>query len=476
MTTTVPDAGSPSVPPYELDPAQLHEAVDRYSSNPIYRDADRLHDGDNPYRRQLLPQAGLDYSVPLPRSRALGRSALAGHRLLTNIYEADLVFLPEGAFGSMWSDFRAFYSPGNRALGEMIRPAVERHCFGFLDAEVEVTGDWTPAALEAYLSDIVRPDDAPYGGPERAVLDSADPQRAARLWMIQFAPDFLSEASPMIRNVLGNYGPAQSEWFKIVIDEYGYGVHESKHSTLFIDTLRSLGLDASIHAYWQHYLAGSLAANNYFHYIGKNHENFFRYLGALYYTECTLVQFCERVTRMLAEVFGDNADAHYFTEHVHIDVHHGRMALEKLVLPLVARCGDVVIPEIVRGVNEFRTVATLADADIVAQIEWVDRLEEHVRLHDRLWPQLRAGELTAPVTPGVGSSTTVITSDQYDEDTLLHVVSGTMRLIAGYDAERDLPAGSGIVIPAGRLHGATIRSGDCTFETYPVPGSAGCSS
>ncbi|MGI9093180.1 MAG: iron-containing redox enzyme family protein [Mycobacteriales bacterium] len=467
MTSTLPAGFAPFV----LDSGQLRDAVLRYASNPLYIDGERWLNGDNPYRRQLLPQTlpSFDFSVPLRRDQVFSAAALASHRLLLNIYEADLVFLPGKGLEAKWSDFTAFYSSSNRAFGEIIRPALERHCFGFLDDEIDVTGDWTPASLEAYLTDIVRDDVGEWGGPERAILSSADPERAARSWMIQFAPDFLSEASPMIRNVLGNYGPAQSEWFKIVIDEYGYGVHESKHSSLFVDTLSSLGLDPGVHTYWQYYLAGSLAANNYFHYLGKNHENFFRYLGALYYTECTLVQFCARVIRMMRQVFGETADVRYFTEHVHIDVHHGRMALEKLVLPLVERCGDVVIPEIVRGVSEFRTLAGIADVDIAEQIRWTDGLDAAMREHDRLWPQIRDGELPAPATPLVGTSDTVITSDQYDTDTLLHVTSGSMRLIAGWEAELPLAPGDGVVIPAGRLHGATISSGDCTYETYPVP-------
>ena len=189
----------------------------------------------------------------------------------------------------------------------------------------------------------------------------------------------------MLRNLLGNTGDIQSEWFKIVIDEYGYGVHDTKHSTLFERTLESVGLEADVHRYWQYYLPGSLLMNNYFHYLGKNHELFFRYLGALYYTETTLVDFCARAARLLDDVFEGSADVEYFTEHVHIDTHHGRMALEKLILPVVQRYGPVVIPEILKGYEQFQLVAEIADEDFVTQIAWMDEGPANKSLHDPVY-------------------------------------------------------------------------------------------
>ncbi|KMQ80554.1 hypothetical protein BPMI_04742 [Candidatus Burkholderia pumila] len=86
----------------------------------------------------------------------------------------------------------------------------------------------------------------------------------------------------MARNVLGNFSAHQSELFKILIEEYGYGMHEKKHSTIFEEMMRQAGLNATTHHYWQFYTAPSMALTNYFHYISANHQHFFRYLGALF--------------------------------------------------------------------------------------------------------------------------------------------------------------------------------------------------
>jgi Iron-containing redox enzyme len=457
--------------PFRLSSEELREAILRYASAPIYLDNEEWVNEDNPYRRQLRPQVlgYLDFDRVLPKEHMLDYEGLAAQRLLTSIYEADLMFLPRHGLADVMDDYRWFYSPDNRAYGEVIRPALERFAFGFLADEVEVSGKWTRASLEAFLRDIARDEDtaAPTAS-ELAIEKSADPQRAARMWLIQFAPDFLSEASPMIRNLLGHFGPAQSQWFKIIIDEYGYGVHDTKHSRLYEQTLESVGLSSDLHHYWQYYLTSSLLLNNYFHYLGKNHELFFRYLGALYYTETALVSFCQRAHELLTRVFAGSVDSRYFTEHVHIDKHHSRMALDKLVLPIVEACGDVVIPEIVRGVEEFRVLSEIADADFAAQIGWMDAGPRNKELHDPVWAAIESGRVTAPIAHLVEPRGELSNTHCHNGDELCHIVSGTMRFVSGHDAYQILEGGQGTVIERNRLHGAIIESEECIYQIHSV--------
>lgn len=456
--------------PYELRGTELRDAVLRYASNPIYLDNEEWENDDNPFRRQLRPQVlqHLDFDRPPGREGLLNYTSLAVQRVLTTIYEADLVFLPKGGLKGHWEDFKRFYSPTNRALGEIVRPALERYAFGFLDDEVETSGEWTAQSLETYLESLDPTAPTEPSRSEKAILGSTDRERAARMWLVQLAPDFLSEASPMIRNVLGHYGAAQSEWFKIIIDEYGYGVHDTKHSRLFEQTLESAGLKSDIHRYWQYYLNSSLLMNNYFHYLGKNHELFFRYVGALYYTEATLVDYCRRANAMLREVFGDTVDTRYFTEHVHIDQHHGRMALEHLIRPLIAEHGEEIIPEIVRGIEEYRQILDIADDDFATQIAWMDRGPEYKKLHGPVYDALRSGRVTAPVADIVEPFAELSNTHCHDGDELCHIVSGTMRFVAGLDSYQILEAGEGTVIQTNRLHGAIIESDECVYQIHSV--------
>lgn len=466
----------PPYKPFELTPEQLKEYVIQYATNPLYLDNEEWENDDNPYRRQLRPQIlqYIDFSRVLPRSEILNYESMAAQRILTNIYEADLMFLPKAGLKEKWEDFKRFYSPSNRVLGEIIRPSLEKFAFGFLDQEIEVSGKWTKVELEKYLRSLLDRDMTAPSASELAIEKSTDPVRAARMWLIQFAPDFLSEASPMIRNVMGYYGAAQSEWFKIIIDEYGYGVHKTKHSKLFERTLESVGLRTDVHRYWQYYLTSSLMQNNYFHYLGKNHELFFRYVGALYYTETALVEFCRRAAELLTKVFGSQADVEYFTEHVSIDQHHGRMALEKLVLPLVEEHGEVIIPEIVRGFEEIQLISEIADQDFADQIAWMDAGPTNKELHGPVWAAIESGKVTPPVDHLVEPRGELSNTHCHNGDELCHIVSGTMKFVAGYDSYQILNAGEGTVIQRNRLHGAIIESEECVYEIHSVGDYRAC--
>lgn len=460
----------------ELSSEEVRHAVMQLAASPIFLDNEDWFNDDNPYRRQLRPQLlpHLDFNRVLGREALFDYENLAAQRLLTTIYETDLMFLPKGGLEDKWEDFQRFYSPATRHWGDIARSPLERFSFGFLQDEVEVSGRWTRDSLEAYLGELTERDFAEPGIAEAAIAASSDQTRAARMWLIQFAPDFLSEASPMIRNALGSYGSPQSEFFKIIIDEYGYGVHHAKHSRLFEQTLESVGMRSDIHHYWQFYLTGSLMMSNYFHLLGKNHEYFFRYLGALYYTETTLVYFCKRAADLLREVFGAEIDVAYFTEHVHIDQHHGSMALEKLILPVVDACGDVVIPEIVRGYEEFQAIAEIGDEDFAKQIAWMDSGPVNKRLHGPVWDAIRSGRVTAPVATIVEPRGELSNTHCHDGDELCHIVSGTMRFVSGHDSYQILEAGEGTVIECNRLHGAIIESDECVYEIHSVGEHTAC--
>lgn len=129
----------PAYVPEPLTGPALTEALVRYATNPIYLDNEEWENDDNPYRRQLRPQVlpYLNFDQPLNRDQLLQYESLAANRMLTSIYEADLMFLPKGAFTEdQRADFAAFYSAANRTRGEAVRPALERFAFGFLDDEV----------------------------------------------------------------------------------------------------------------------------------------------------------------------------------------------------------------------------------------------------------------------------------------------------------------------------------------------------
>jgi hypothetical protein len=453
------------------DDALFKDCLLQFGDSDLFADTEEWLSDDNPYRRTLRPHVFryLDFSRPLGRDEILTYTSLTANRTLLTVYETDFMFLPRRDFAKKRADFEDFYSGSRKVLGEIIRPRLERFLFGFLDKEVEVTGGWTPAALTAYFEDYAR---SMHKDPEirsmAAVRSSSDREHAAKTFLIQLAEDFLVESSPMSRNVLGHYGPLQSELFKIVVDEYGYGVHETKHSTLFETLMSSVGLDPSPHAYWQFYLTSSMLLNNYYNMICRDHSKFFRYIGAIFQAETAFIPYCRQAADTMRSVFGAGAEVRYFLEHVHIDHHHSKMVLDKLVKPAIERYGSAVIPDIIRGFEEAKLLGEIAEQDLCAQVSWSDGGEEFKALARPVYAKIQGGAINPPKQQFIEPRGELSVTHVHDGDELCHIESGVMKFVTGHERYTMLNPGEGTVIQRNRLHGAIIDSEECVYSIYSI--------
>lgn len=454
----------------QFSPVEMKRFVEMYAANPLFSDTSELLIHDNPYRRPIDQKsiAQFDFSRPLTRANSFGASALAAHRMLLNIYETDLVFLPENNFASKRNDFTNFYSNDSKVFGELVRPMLETHVFGFLADEINVTGRWSVDAVQSYLQALVKQHEQSELEICAAVRAAEDPVLAARWLMIQVAGDFLSEASASARNILGKYGALQSELFKIVIDDYGYGVHQAKHSTLFENTLATCGLSSDAHAYWQFYLGSSLALNNYYHYVSRDHSKYFRAIGAIAVAESLFAHSCRKISEMLRAVFGSSVDTYYFDEHYHIDAHHGRMAFDYVVAPAIEQHGEAIIPDIMRGMEELQLITSLADEDFVAQLAWAGALEDFKTQAQKVRQRILEGQLQPSKTSYVATLNQPSVTRVYDRDKLCVIDSGTLDIIVGYGHVVRLDAGDCFIIPRQRLHGLTAASAECGYHVYDL--------
>jgi Iron-containing redox enzyme len=444
--------------------------IQSYAANPLFQDVNEWIIHDNPYRRPLRPQdlKSIDFNLPLRKDQVLNYSALAAHRMLLNIYENDLVFLPEDDFAGKKNDFNLFYSNENKLLGEFIRPTLEAHIFGFLNSEIDVSGQWSIDDLKAYFGEIFTQDHQSGAKVADAILASSNSQQAAILLLIQVASNFLLKSSPLARNVLGTYGSMLSEMFKIIIDEYGYGVHRTKYSTLFENTMVNCGLLPHVHSYWQFYLSSWLALINYFHLLSRDHSKLFKFIGVLVYTEATLGHTCRLWSKMMCSVFGSNFDTTYFNELTHMSEYHGRIAFDNLIMPAIAKYGNSIIEDIVQGIEKYRLLQEIADRDFIEQLNWSEQIEKYKLLAQRIALRICNQELQLPKKTLIKSGNELSVTCTYDEDQLLVVESGVIRLINGYNQFISLQAKEAIIIPRNRLNGSVVRSDECTYHIYSL--------
>lgn len=459
---------------FENHAEEFNHYLRMFARNPVFEDAqhDEVVITGNPYRRPLRVRdiCVQDFTRRLSRADINSNSALSANRILLNIYESDFLFLPPAGAASCWRDFARFYDPTCKVLGEIIRPVLEEHLFGFLESEVRYSGAWTPAALKDYLHAWPETCRAAPDALGEAVLGARNREEAARFFLIQLAADYLTEASVMGRNVLGSYGPELSELFKVLIDEYGNGVHEAKHSTLYEDTLRSVGLSSTVHAYWQFYLPASLLTNNYFHSLSKDHRRFFRYLGGLYNTEVSLISATRAQSNMLKAVFGEGGvDTRYFDEHAHIDRFHGQMVLERLILPALERFGDAIVPEILLGFEHVRLLQEIADRAIAAQIRFFDSVQANRPAAARLYHRVQNGELKLDLETFVEPLGERSTTHIHDDHRLLAIEEGEMDFWPRQGDPLRLVPGDVLFIPRHRLHGSVVTSARCVYHQPIVP-------
>src|ERR1700761_7513206 len=91
-----------------------NDIVKAFARNPAFRAAEwaELTTEDNPFRRPVRPDdlEWLDYAEPMPVQRVLLLSGLLGHRMLRNIYDAELLYVQPRASTAADTDRANFYS------------------------------------------------------------------------------------------------------------------------------------------------------------------------------------------------------------------------------------------------------------------------------------------------------------------------------------------------------------------------------
>jgi len=150
------------------------EAMRRYADQRIFRDADTWEMPRRPFNRSLRPQAlgAVKLEQPLTAKAFMNYESLAAQRVLTCVYEQDLVFLPPKPYTGWKADFDLFYSSELRDLAGDFRSELEAFCFSYLEEEVEVSSGWTRDDFTEYLADACRP--------QRRCRPGSEPSERAR--------------------------------------------------------------------------------------------------------------------------------------------------------------------------------------------------------------------------------------------------------------------------------------------------------
>lgn len=173
----------------------------------------------------------------------------------------------------------------------------------------------------------------------------------------------LAEASQLSRAVGGASSPAQSMMFRILMEEYGAGRLEKKHSTYYARMLEAQGMSTEPEEYFLCVPWEVLSAINHAFYLAENKRFYLRFCGAFTYTELSTPVNFAGYARAAARLGFSDGRADYWALHVREDARHGPWMLEQVALPLLAqfpeRRRDVLF-----GYAEQRSVEAMAGAAV----------------------------------------------------------------------------------------------------------------
>ncbi len=286
------------------------------------------------------------------------------NQALMRSYQGRFVLLPDDSTASVVSQMQRYYDPAGLMRLDSHRAALEASLIGPMSEQVThaATGqsctDYVQGMLEGVQS-------APPGDFLLWLDGLPDREHYYRNFLIQSSTDLLAEASASALGVIGEYGPPQSALFRILIDEFGYGVHDKKHSVLYRKTLRGFGLSEHYNGYWPLFDTPAISLHNVIHSLFHSPRNFFRQIGFLLFAETSYQRSTGDHYRYLRK-HHPTVDATYFGEHAHIDIHHSVMVVNEVVLPLVSRFGEEVGHEIILGAEVTRAAFGLADRHLLA--------------------------------------------------------------------------------------------------------------
>lgn len=115
------------------------EALTHYGSASAFAQPRSFYT-NSPFQRPSRPQDISDVIISsrLTSDQLSDSHHLLAQRLLLNIYEQDLVFLPKPPMELDLKAFKQFYDPEHAASGKKIRPLLEQYLYDWLKQEVHI--------------------------------------------------------------------------------------------------------------------------------------------------------------------------------------------------------------------------------------------------------------------------------------------------------------------------------------------------
>jgi mannose-6-phosphate isomerase-like protein (cupin superfamily) len=450
-----------------IDGEVMREAVEHYLGNPVFRAAryeERVLD-DNPYRRPVRPDdIGLvDFSTPLSRADFAQLSGLMGHRMLLNIYDAGKLLLPRQATAEKWRDYEQFYAERSRFLGDLIRPYLGAHLFGFVRSEARRPEARTATEATARAREIAADRHRQADELREVVMSSPSRDGVIDMLAIQAVATSLNtgiQPTSALRGLVGAGGLAQLPG----------ALSAAAGSDLLLRRVAdSNGIKYEPHSYYQYYLPSTLALMNYVNGAAHDPGQVFAFAGALVAQSAEAYALQEALEPALtARLSGVGSEPGALPVPVSGD-HEARSP--ESVADLVERvAGEFGLREFSRGLEEYAVLLDVHHDDRMRQFTWISAMPAHAEKARRLQAAITEHGIKVDLDTFVESCEECSTTHVHDEDRLLVIESGEMEFWNCFGMRHRLRPGDMSFIPKHRLHGSVVLTGECVYHQPVITG------
>lgn len=179
--------------------------------------------------------------------------------------------------------------------------------------------------------------------------------------------DGMVEASQLSRTLGGVSNDIHSMMTRLLVEEYGGGRLNRKHSTFFTAMLTELNMRTEPEAYFDLVPWEVLAAINHSFLLSERKRFYLRYVGGLLYTEISVPAAFDNYRAAAERLIMSEAARGYWELHIKEDKRHGQWMLHDVALPLAAKYPGEAW-EIMLGYDQQKFISDRAGASVARSV------------------------------------------------------------------------------------------------------------
>jgi hypothetical protein len=188
-------------------------------------------------------------------------------------------------------------------------------------------------------------------------------------WLLAIVSlDGLVEASRMSRILGGASNEVQAMLIRVLMEEYGNGRFNRKHSTFFAQMMKEVGLKTEPEAYFDLAPWELLASINHNFLLTECKRHFLRYNGGLTYFEIVGPSIYRDYMAAAGRLELSDAAMGYWELHIREDERHGQWMVQEVAFPL-AKMYAVNAWELVLGYDQEKLIGDRAGNAIIKIIQ-----------------------------------------------------------------------------------------------------------